>query len=108
MVNNANPLSLSTGNPALRPRLQQLALAATLEADPSRSRSKFLFMNVARTSDPIANSTFTARFDTTVGGIFLGRGTQLTRAQEPERVVERQPVRRLEPSAQQDQEHPEP
>jgi hypothetical protein len=79
VVNNANPLSLSTGNPALQPAYNNSLSLRLSEADPSRSRSKFLFMNVSRTSDPIANSTFTAPFDTTVGGIFLGRGTQLTR-----------------------------
>jgi hypothetical protein len=79
VVNNTNPLSLSTGNPALQPAYNHSISLRLSEADPSRSRSKFLFMNVSRTSDPIANSTFTAPFDTTVGGIFLGRGTQLTR-----------------------------
>ena len=79
VVNNTNPLSLSTGNPALQPAYNNSVSLRVSEADPSRSRSKFLFMNVTRTSDPIANSTFTAPFDTTVGGIFLGRGTQLTR-----------------------------
>lgn len=79
VVNNTNPLSLSTGNPALQPAYNHSLSLRVSEADPSRSRSKFLFMNVSRTSDPIANSTFTAPFDTSVGGIFLGRGTQLTR-----------------------------
>lgn len=79
VVNNSNPLSLSTGNPALKPAYNHSVSLRLSEADPSRSRSKFLFMNVARSADPIANSTFTAPFDTTVGGIFLGRGTQLTR-----------------------------
>ena len=79
VVNNANPLALTTGNPALKPAYNHSISLRASEADPSRSRSKFLFMNVTHTSDPIANSTFTAPFDTTVGGIFLGRGTQLTR-----------------------------
>jgi carboxypeptidase family protein/outer membrane beta-barrel protein len=62
VVNNANPLSLRFS-----------------EADPARSRSRFLFLNVTRTAHAIGNSTFTAPSDTTLDGVFLARGTQLTR-----------------------------
>lgn len=79
VLNNANPLSLSTGNPDLEPTYTHTFSLRFSEADPSRSRSKFAFMNLSRTSDPIANSTFTAPSDTTVDGVFLARGTQLTR-----------------------------
>ena len=78
VVNNSNPLSLSTGNPDLRPTYTQSLSFRWSQADPLHSKSKFLFANVARTSHPIANSTFTAPFDTTVDGVFLPRGTQLT------------------------------
>jgi len=78
VVNNSNPLSLSVGNPDLRPTYTNAISFRWSQADPLKSTSKFLFANVARTAHPIANSTFTAPFDTTVNGVFLARGTQLT------------------------------
>ncbi len=79
VVNNSNPLSLSTGNPDLRTAYNHTLSLRLSEADPARSRSKFMFLNVTRTAHPIGNSTFTAPTDTTVDGVFLARGTQLTR-----------------------------
>jgi len=79
VVNNSNPLSLSTGNPALRPTYTHSLSLRVSEADPAKSKSKFVFLNVARTDHPIANSTVTAPTDTTLDGVFLARGTQLTR-----------------------------
>ena len=38
-----------------------------------------MFLNVTRTAHPIGNSTFTAPTDTTLDGVFLARGTQLTK-----------------------------
>lgn len=79
VVNNSNPLSLSTGNPDLRPAYNHSFSLRLSEANPAKSTSKFLFANVTRTSHPIANSTFTAPTDTTLDGIVLARGTQLSR-----------------------------
>ena len=79
VVNNSNPLSLSTGNPDLRTATNQTFSVRLSEADPARSRNKFVFANVTRTSHPIGNSIFTAPFDTTLNGVVLARGTQLTR-----------------------------
>ena len=84
VVNNSNPLALSTGNPALRPSYRHALSLRMSEADPARSRSRFLFANVTRTSRPIGNSIFVAPADTTVDGVFLARGTQLTRPENLE------------------------
>lgn len=78
VVNNTNTLSLSTGNPGLRPAYNNTVSLRWHEADPMRSRSRFLFANVTRTAHPIANATFTATRDTTVNGVTLTRGQQLT------------------------------
>lgn len=78
VVNNSNPLALTTGNPALRPTYRHALSLRVSEADPMRSRSRFLFANVSRTSRTIANAVFVAPSDTTVNGVFLARGTQLT------------------------------
>lgn len=79
VVNNANPLALSTGNPGLRPSYRHTLSLRYNEADPQRSKSRFVFANVTRTTRPIVNSIFVAPADTTVDGISLARGTQLTR-----------------------------
>lgn len=79
VVNNSNPLSLSTGNPDLRPAYNHSFSLRLSEANPAKSTSKFLFANLTRTAHPIANSTFTAPNDTTVDDIVLARGTQLSR-----------------------------
>jgi len=78
VVNNSNPLSLSRGNPDLRPTYTQSVSLRLSEANPFQSRSRFLFANLSRTSRPISNATFTAPSDTTVDGVFLARGTQFT------------------------------
>ncbi len=78
VVNNSNPLSLSTGNPALRPTYTHALSLRISEATPMRSTSRFLFVNLSRTARTIANATFTAPTDTVIEGVALARGTQLT------------------------------
>jgi outer membrane receptor protein involved in Fe transport len=79
VVDNSNPLSLSAGNPDLRQTYNNNISLRLSEADPFKSKSKFLFLNISRIGHPIANATFTAPRDTVVDGITLARGTQLTR-----------------------------
>jgi hypothetical protein len=79
VVDNSNPLALSTGNPDLGRTYTHNFSVRMSEADPVRSRSRFVFLNVARTSDPISNASFTALADTVVNGVAVARGTQITR-----------------------------
>lgn len=78
VVDSSNPLSLSTGNPDLRPNYSHTLSLRMSEADPVHSKSRFLFANLTRTLHPISNATFTALTDTTLAGVALARGTQLT------------------------------
>lgn len=78
VVDNSNPLSLTTGNPALRPTYSHSLTLRVAEADPAHSKSRFLFANLTRTDHPISNETVTALTDTTLLGVPLTRGTQLT------------------------------
>jgi hypothetical protein len=59
VVDNSNPLSLSSGNPDLQQTYTHNLSFRMSEADPFKSKSRFVFFNVSRTSDPIANSTTT-------------------------------------------------
>jgi hypothetical protein len=79
VVNNSNPLSLSSGNPDLRPTYNHSISLRYSEAEPLQSKSKFVFLNVSRTSHPIANAVFTAPTDTVLDGVALAPGVQLTR-----------------------------
>jgi len=78
VVDNSNPLSLTTGNPTLRPTYSHTLTLRIAEADPAHSKSRFLFANLTRTLHPISNETVTALSDTTLLGVPLTRGTQLT------------------------------
>src|SRR5262249_21630112 len=79
VVDNSNPLSLSAGNPTLHETYTNNVSLRLSEADPLKSKSRFVFANLLRTSNPISNFTYTAPVDTVVSGIALVRGTQLTR-----------------------------
>ena len=79
VVDRSNPLSITSGDPELKQsRNQSVQLRFTM-ADPFKSKSKFLFLNVTRTKDPVGNATFTATRDTLVHGVAVKRGTQYTR-----------------------------
>ena len=79
VVDNSNPLALTSGNPSLRQTYNHNFSIRLSEADPMRSKSRFLFANLIRVSRPISNATVTALTDTVLDGIALARGTQLTR-----------------------------
>src|SRR6185295_10847626 len=64
--------------PDLRPNYSHTLSLRMSEADPVHSKSRFLFANLTRTLHPISNATFTALTDTTLEGVALARGTQLT------------------------------
>ncbi len=78
VVDRSNPLALTAGNPDLRASHSNTVSVRWSEADPMHSKSRFVFLNVSRTSDPIANATVVATRDTVIQGIALARGTQLT------------------------------
>jgi uncharacterized membrane protein YgcG len=77
VVDNSNPLILSTGNPLLLQPYVISANARFSRTEPGKSHSLFLVLLVQHTSHPIANSTFTAATDTVIHGIALAPGTQL-------------------------------
>jgi hypothetical protein len=79
VVDNSNPLALTAGNPSLRQTYANNFSVRLSEADPMKSKSRFLFANLVRVSRPISNATVTALTDTVIDGIALARGTQLTR-----------------------------
>ena len=79
VVDNTNPLLLTSGNPDLRPSYTHSFVTRYSEADPERSQSFLAFFGVSYTANYTANETITARRDTLLaGGVPMAQGTQLT------------------------------
>lgn len=77
VVNNTDPLHLSTGNPALRqPIMHNLSLRYNASAADGRNLSLSLISGVVQ--HYIANAVITATRDTMAGAISLPAGAQLT------------------------------
>ncbi len=80
VVNNSNPLQLTTGNPNLRQDWQNNFFARYSSVNIAKSISFFGMAGFTYTADYIANSVLYAVNDTvTSDGIALGAGSQLTR-----------------------------
>ncbi len=79
IVDNTNPLLLSTGNPQLQQSLSNTLLARLTLSNSEKAQSMLLFLFVSYTHASIVNATISAGRDTVVnGGIHLQQGTQLT------------------------------
>ena len=80
VVNNSNPLSVSTGNPGLSQDLQHGIFTRYSWANPQKGRSFFAMIGGTLTQNYIGTSTFIAQSDTQIfPGLFLNRGAQFTR-----------------------------
>jgi len=79
IVDNSNPLQLSTGNPNLNESYTQTLTTRYMVTNVDNARSTFLLLSVVHTNDYIGNATLTAQRDTVLtGGILMNRGTQLS------------------------------
>lgn len=83
VIDNSNPLLLSTGNPGLDQSYTNSLVIRYNLAKSAKGHSVFVFANVSNTMNTVANATVIAGSDTnlTVNGtpVFLHKGSQLTR-----------------------------
>ncbi|HEX8425163.1 TonB-dependent receptor [Hymenobacter sp.] len=80
VVNNSNPLQLTTGNPDLRQATQHNFNIRYSSAVPEKSTSFFVTLNGSLTNNYITNSTIYAIDEPlTVSGVVIPVGGQLTR-----------------------------
>jgi hypothetical protein len=80
VVNNSNPLSVSTGNPNLAQDLQHGLFTRYSWANPKKGNSFFAMIGGTLTRNYIGTSTFIAKQDTLIlPGLLLNRGAQFTR-----------------------------
>lgn len=78
LVDNTNPILLSTGNPSLKLEYNHFAFARYRIAQPQKGRMLFFILLGSLTQDFISTSTIIAQNDTVVNGILLNRGSQLS------------------------------
>jgi hypothetical protein len=79
VLNNTNPSQLSIGNPDLKQNYDNSCFMRYASSNTEKATSFFAMLAGTATMNYIANSTFTASRDTLLDGIFLKRGTQLTK-----------------------------
>ncbi|MES2592641.1 MAG: outer membrane beta-barrel protein [Bacteroidota bacterium] len=80
VINNNNPLQLTTGNPDLKQDFQNSLNVRYSSSNTEKSRSFFLLLNGTYTQNYIVNSTFIASADTLIApGTVLTNGAQLTK-----------------------------
>jgi len=79
VINNSNPLQLSTGNPDLKQDWQNSLTLRYSSSNTEKSQSFFLLLSGTYTKNYIVNNTFIASGDTLiVPGIVLASGSQLS------------------------------
>jgi hypothetical protein len=79
VVDNANPLLLTAGNPNLRQSYGHNFVVRYSDVVPDKSRSFLAFFGVSYTGDYVGNATITALRDTLLaGGVPMTQGTQLS------------------------------
>ncbi len=80
VIDNSNPLLLSTGNPDLRQSYTHRLMTRYGQTSAETGRSFFAFLMASQTTDYISNATLIAEKDTVLAeGITLFQGSQLTR-----------------------------
>ncbi|WP_143959591.1 TonB-dependent receptor [Litoribacter populi] len=80
VVNNANPLAMSVGNPNLGQSFNHSIFANMSKINMEKSRTFFVFLFASKTDNFMGNSTFIAQQDTAISpDVILRRGGQLVR-----------------------------
>lgn len=79
VVNNTNPLILSTGNQNLKQAYTHTLMSRFSKVNTEKSSSVFFMVNGAYTHQYIGNSVSIASRDTIIYGVSLARGSQLSR-----------------------------
>ncbi|MES2138536.1 MAG: TonB-dependent receptor [Bacteroidota bacterium] len=80
VINNNNPLQLTSGNPNLKQDWQNALTLRYSSSNTEKSRSFFLLLSGTYTKNYIVNNTFIASGDTLIApGVVLTSGSQLSR-----------------------------
>lgn len=78
VVDNSNPLLLSTGNPNLKQEFRNFAMARFSHSNKEKTTNLFGMLFFQQTMNYLGNSTLVAATDTVIYGREIKRGTQLS------------------------------
>ncbi|MBK7174015.1 MAG: outer membrane beta-barrel protein [Bacteroidales bacterium] len=78
VLDNSNPVLLSTGNPGLNQEVRHFATTRFSHSNQDKTRNLFAMLFFQMTQDYIGNSTLVAFNDTLVNGQEVKKGSQLT------------------------------
>ncbi|MDB5228431.1 MAG: TonB-dependent receptor [Bacteroidota bacterium] len=79
VVNNNNPLLLTTGNPDLKQDYSHTLTVRYGQNNITKATNLFAFLFASYTQNYVANGTFIPAGDSLVSGVLLARGSQLTK-----------------------------
>lgn len=80
VIDNSNPLSLSTGNADLKQEYSNTFVTRFGFSNPDKGKTFYVFINANATQNYIGNATYTARNSLEiVNGIILTQGSQLSK-----------------------------
>jgi hypothetical protein len=79
VVDNSNPLQLSSGNPALEQDWSNSLFAHYSSVNPEKSTHFFIMAGISLKENYIGNSTLIASTDTIINGFELARGSQFSK-----------------------------
>ncbi|HSH68237.1 MAG TPA: outer membrane beta-barrel protein, partial [Bacteroidia bacterium] len=78
VLNNSNPIQLSTGNPDLKQAFENRIFIRYSLTNTNKATAFFVMFSETFSNNYIASSTYLASNDTTVNGVQLVKGVQLT------------------------------
>lgn len=79
VVDNSNPLQLSTGNPDLKQQTTQSVFVRYSSVNTDKNKMFFAFLGIQQSQNAITNATITAMQDSVLAhGVVLNKGSQLT------------------------------
>ena len=78
VLNNSNPLLLSTGNAALEQSFTNMVHLRFSKSNPAKSRNVFMYGNITLTNQYIGNSSQIALKDTVINQVSVKKGAQLS------------------------------
>ncbi len=78
VIDNSNPLLLSTGNPNLKQEIRHFAMTRFSHSNQDKTANLFTMLFFQKTQNYIGNSTLIAANDTMVNGEVVRKGAQLT------------------------------
>lgn len=78
VIDNANPLLLTTGNPTLKQEMRHFAMSRFSHSNADKTMNLFAMLFFQKTFDYIGNFSFTAKNDTIIHDRNINAGTRLT------------------------------